>query len=188
LVSSRESGAKVTTAAMIPTTSGMFTSRVDPHQNRSRSAPVTSGPMELPAPANPAQMAMARVRSCGGKIAVMIDRVAGMMNAAPTPITARPAISCVEPVATPPTNVPSPKTPRPARSARRRPKRSPTAPALKSSPAKTIAYASTIHCRSEAEAPRSRWIVGSAVLRPDTVMTTRTSDRHMIASKNHRRA
>jgi hypothetical protein len=30
--------------------------------------------------------------------------------------------------------------------------------------------------------------VGNAVLSPDTDMTTRTSDRHMIASRNQRRA
>ena len=63
LVSSRESGANATTAATIPMTMGTFTSRVDPHQNPSSSPPVTMGPIDAPAPANPAQIAMARVRS-----------------------------------------------------------------------------------------------------------------------------
>ena len=37
---------------------------------------------------------MALGRSWNGKLFMMIDRVAGMMNAAPTPITARATISC----------------------------------------------------------------------------------------------
>ena len=57
-----------------------------PHQNSSSSAPATTGPMAAPAPAKPAHVAMARVRSSGGNTAVMIDRVAGMTNAEPMPM------------------------------------------------------------------------------------------------------
>ena len=46
------------------------------------------------APVTLAQMAMALVRSSGGKTLTRIDRVEGMMNAAPTPISARQAMSC----------------------------------------------------------------------------------------------
>ena len=137
------------------TTTGTLTSRVEPHQKPSSSAPETMGPMEAPAPANPAQTAIARGRSCGGKIDVMMDSVAGMMNAAPMPITARLAISCEASPASPPSSEPRPNTARPASSAPRRPKRSPMAPALSRRPANTTAYASTIHCSSDAEAPRS---------------------------------
>ena len=46
-----------------------------------------------PQPAMPAQILTARVRRSGGWAAVMSDRVAGMMNAAPRPAAARPAIN-----------------------------------------------------------------------------------------------
>ena len=50
--------------------------------------------MAMPSAENPAQMAMARARSVGTvKTLVTIDRVAGMMSAAPTPMTQRMAIS-----------------------------------------------------------------------------------------------
>ncbi len=82
---------------------------------------------------------MALVRSSGGKIDVMIDSVAGMMNAAPMPMTARLAITCVASPDSPPSSEPNPNTASPASSARRRPKRSPIAPALSSRPANRTA-------------------------------------------------
>jgi hypothetical protein len=59
-------------------------------------------------------------RSARGKVAASSDRVAGMMSAAPTPITARAtmtpaALSTAEPMTAPP-----PKTSRPRMSAPRR--------------------------------------------------------------------
>ena len=73
---------------------GTATKKTDPHQKpASRRMPLISGPMAPPAPANPAQMAMALDRSCGGNTTVMIDRVAGMISAAPMPMTARMPIS-----------------------------------------------------------------------------------------------
>src|SRR5688572_31382869 len=44
-------------------------------------------------PILPAQMAMALARSCGGKMLVRIESVAGMTRAAPKPISARVAIT-----------------------------------------------------------------------------------------------
>ena len=41
----------------------------------------------------PTQMPIAIPRCRGGKVAVMIESVAGLINAAPTPCTARDAIS-----------------------------------------------------------------------------------------------
>ena len=41
----------------------------------------------------PAHVPIARPRSCGGKAFEMIESVAGIMNAAPTPCTARPPTS-----------------------------------------------------------------------------------------------
>ncbi len=138
-VSSRELGANAATAATMASTTGTLTSRVEPHQKPSSSPPVTMGPIEAPAPANPAQTAMARGRSSGGKIDVMSDSVAGMMNAAPMPITARLAISWEALPASPPSREPRPNTARPPSSAPRRPKRSPMAPALSSRPANRTA-------------------------------------------------
>ena len=87
-----------------------------------------------------------------------------------------------------PMTAPMPNTASPNISARLRPNRSPSAPAVSSIPANTIAYESKIHCRSVAVASRSRWIDGIAVLSPDTPITTMTSDRHITPSRNHRLA
>ena len=51
------------------------------------------GPIAPPAPANPAHIAIALKRSRGGKTTLMIESVAGMMNAAPLPMMARPTIT-----------------------------------------------------------------------------------------------
>ena len=51
------------------------------------------GPSAPPTPAKPAHTATAFGRSWNGKQFMTIERVAGMMNAAPMPITARAAIS-----------------------------------------------------------------------------------------------
>ena len=73
--------------------SGRFTRNTEPHQKCSSSQPPATGPMAAPAPASPAQTAMARARSCGGKTLVRIDRVAGITSAAPTPMIPRVTIS-----------------------------------------------------------------------------------------------
>ena len=51
-------------------------------------------PTMAPEPATPAQMPIALLRSSFGKAAVNSDSVAGMMNAAPTPATARATMIC----------------------------------------------------------------------------------------------
>ena len=76
-------------------------------------------------------------RSRAGKTFVMIDSVAGMMNAPPTPMTARLTIREVGESAIADDREPSPKTTKPTCRAGRRPKRSPRLPAVSSSPAKT---------------------------------------------------
>ena len=111
----------------------------------------------------------------------MIDRVAGMTNAAPRPMTARVAISVEASPESAAATEPAPKMASPTISARRRPKRSPRPPATMSSEAKTREYASVIHCRSVVEAGSTRAKVGSAVLRIVLSMTTIRSDRHMTA-------
>ena len=71
---------------------GTLTKNTDPHEKCSSRNPLTTGPTAAPPPEMPAHTAMALPRSCGGKTLVRIESVAGMTNAAPTPMTARPAM------------------------------------------------------------------------------------------------
>ena len=69
----------------------------------------------------------------------MIDKVAGIVNAAPTPMTARNAIRrLTEPENADPIDPPA-KTERPMRKKRLRPNRSARLPPTSTSPAKTMA-------------------------------------------------
>jgi hypothetical protein len=77
------------------------------------------------------------VRCSLENVPVIVDKVAGMTSAAPKPITARSPISSPAEVAVMATAEPAPKIVSPAISARRRPKRSPMAPAGSSSDANT---------------------------------------------------
>ena len=96
------------------------------------------GPRPMPMPLTPAQIPMARPRSLGSvKMLVMIDNVAGMMNAAPMPMNAREMMSCVTPsesaaLVDATANITSPIINAPLR-----PKRSPRLPAVSSRPANT---------------------------------------------------
>ena len=68
--------------------------KIEPHQKWSSRKPPTTGPSATPTPAVAAQMPTAVARSRGsGKTLISSDSVAGMMNAAPAPMTARAAIS-----------------------------------------------------------------------------------------------
>src|SRR6185503_21086627 len=80
-------------ATSATTTTTTLIKKIDPHQNCSSRAPLTTPPIATPTPANPAQIAIARGRSFGGNTWARIDSVAGMTNAAPTPITARAPIT-----------------------------------------------------------------------------------------------
>jgi hypothetical protein len=94
-----------------------------------------------------------------------MERVHGIRAAAPTPITARAAISpSVEPENAAKAD-PAPKTTKPPIKTHLRPTRSPREPRLSKRPANTTAYASTIHCNSVVVAWRLRTIDGSATLR-----------------------
>ncbi len=94
--------------------------------------------MAMPMAEKPAQMAMARARSVGTvKTLVTMDRVAGMIRAAPMPMTQRVAISWLADPAVADSTEPKPKMSRPMDSAPRRPNRSPRLPAVRSKPANT---------------------------------------------------
>ena len=83
------------------------------------------GPMAMPSPMVPAQTPMARARSLGSrKTSLTIDSDAGIVRAAPNPMTPRHAISMsTDPEKAAPID-PRAKTLRPTRKSRRRPKRS----------------------------------------------------------------
>jgi hypothetical protein len=111
--------------------------KTDHHENHSSRSPPASGPSPIPTAASAAQMAIALVRSGPLKTLAMIESVAGMIKAAPTPIPARAAISWPADPASGAARLASPKTVTPAWSASLRPKRSPNVPKTSSSPAKT---------------------------------------------------
>ena len=96
------------------------------------------GPMAMPSPVVPVQMPIARSWSSGSrKRSVMIERVAGMMQAAPKPMKARKAISSLtEPEKADPAD-PAAKRTRPAQKTFLRPTRSPTLPITRRNPANT---------------------------------------------------
>ncbi len=89
------------------------------------------------APVTLAQMAMALVRSSGGKTLTRMDRVDGMMNAAAMPMTARQAISCHIASDAEAKRQATRYSASPNCSAPLRPYRSPSAPVEKSRPANT---------------------------------------------------
>ena len=118
---SRDLGIRKNPATSATTTTNTLMRKIDPHQKWSSRAPLTTPPAATPTPANPAQMAIARGRSFGGKTWARIDRVAGITNAAPTPISARHAITAPDELDRAAASDASPNTTRPPFSAARRP-------------------------------------------------------------------
>ena len=90
---SRDRGMRKKPATSATTTTATLIRKIEPHQKCSSSAPLTTPPMATPTPAKPAQIAIARGRSLGGNTWARIDSVAGITNAAPTPMTARAPIT-----------------------------------------------------------------------------------------------
>ena len=134
---SRDSGISARPATSATAIRGMLTQKTALQSKDSSSTPPAIGPSTMPSPETAAQAAIALPRSSAGKMLVMIERVAGMMKAPPTPIRARLAISISELVDSAEATEPVAKTISPNCSARLRPKRSPRLPAARSRPAKT---------------------------------------------------
>ena len=86
----------------------------------------------------------------------MIDRVAGIMKAAPIPWTARNATRVVSVGANPIAALETPNTTTPNRNMRRRPKMSPRRPPVTISTANVSVYALTVHSSADSDACRSR--------------------------------
>ena len=108
----------------------------DPNQKCVSRKPLTSGPIAPATPVVAAQIAIALARSPAGKTFTRIDSVDGMMNAAPRPMTARQPMICQMSVACDAAAA-TKKVASPNCSAPLRPNRSPSAPVVNSSPAKT---------------------------------------------------
>ena len=91
-------------------------------------SPPTRGPIASAIAETPAQIPIAMPRCRGGKVAVMIDRVAGFMSAEPAPCTTRAPISQPALVARPQKSEATVKMTRPTMKIRRRPNRSASLP------------------------------------------------------------
>jgi hypothetical protein len=78
---------------------GMLMKKIQLQLICSVSTPPTSGPIASASAETPAQIPIAMPRSRGGKVAVMIDRVAGFISAAPMPCTVRAPMRTSGPVA-----------------------------------------------------------------------------------------
>ena len=108
---SREVGTRKKAPANASRITGTLIRKIEPHQNLPSNSPDATGPIDAPAPAKPAQRATALVRSLSSaKTFVMIDKVAGITKAAPTPMMAAMTRS----------NAPETSRSRPAATRRRR--------------------------------------------------------------------
>ena len=135
---SRASGTTRSPRRTASTHSGTLTRKIDPQAKWSSSQPPSTGPRATPSPAVAAQIPIAAARSrASANTAGSSDSVAGMMQAAPAPMTARLAINPPLPPAVAAAAEATANTPRPATSSRRRPNRSPSVPASSSRAAKT---------------------------------------------------
>ena len=121
----------------IPT--GMLMKKIQLQLIFSVITPPTSGPMASAIAETPTQMPIAIPRCRGGKVAVMIERVAGFISAAPTPWTIRAAIRDSAPVASPQAREAAVKITRPMTKMRRRPNMSASFPPLSMRTAKVSA-------------------------------------------------
>ena len=79
--------------ATAPAATGRLRKKIARQETSSVSQPPTSGPIASAMADTPAQVPIALPRSSGGNALVMIDRVPGIINAAPMPWTAREATS-----------------------------------------------------------------------------------------------
>ena len=95
---------------------------------RSVMMPPTSGPIASASAETPAQTPIAVPRWRAGKVATMIESVAGFISAAPRPWTTRAAISTSPPPASPQASDEAVKTTSPITKIRRRPSRSASLP------------------------------------------------------------
>ena len=122
--------------AKVITPIGTLTRKIQPHRKCWLISPPSTGPVARASAPTAAQTPMAMVRSLTSpKVATMMASVAGISSAAPTPWTARLAMSTSPLPASPAASEERVKTARPARNSRRRPYTSASRPPTSSSPA-----------------------------------------------------
>ncbi len=135
-VSSRDSRTANSATSTAPTATGRLRKKIDCQLTLCTSRPPSTGPMASAIAETPAQVPIALPRSAGGKALVMIERVAGIISAEPTPCTARQATSQVSLGEKPIAALEHANTITPAMKILRRPNRSPRRPPVTSSTAK----------------------------------------------------
>ena len=121
-------------------TMGTLIRNTEPHQKYSSSSPPTTGPKAAPPEATEAQMPMASARSrSSAKLRRIRDSVAGIIMAAPTPSSARAAISRAGEGAKAAHSEARPNTHSPAMNSRLWPSLSPSVPMPSNRPETTSA-------------------------------------------------
>src|SRR3954447_23514235 len=94
---SREVGTNLAPRPTAMATMGMLTRKIEPHEKWLSRSPPQTGPRAMATPATAVHRPIALARSLGSvNTLVRIDSVAGMTRAAPTPMTARAAMSWLE--------------------------------------------------------------------------------------------
>ena len=134
-----DSGTTKIAARTASTPIGTLTKKIQFQEMCSVMIPPSSGPIASAIAETPAQMPIAIPRSRAAKVAVMIESVAGIISAAPTPCTARAPISSGALDERPQASDESVKTTRPIVKISRRPSRSPSLPPVSRSDAKVRA-------------------------------------------------
>jgi hypothetical protein len=132
-----------------------------------------------------AQTPSARPRRSPWNVAVTTASAAGESNAAPTPCSARPAMSMVPLPASPHISEAAVNSPSPARSVRRAPNASDSRPPSTIRPPKQSVYVVTTHVSDSRSSARSVPMVGNATC--TTVMSTISMNcaRHSRTSTPH---
>ena len=126
--------ARVRTAAS--TAIGTLTQNTACQPECSTSSPPASGPMASPRPETPVHIPMTRGSSRRRKTWASSDSDRGASSAAPAPCAVRDPISMAELAERPPAADPAANSSRPATNILRRPRRSPSLPPSRTSPAK----------------------------------------------------
>jgi len=116
----------------------------------------------------------------------MIERAEGERIAAPSPCTARAAISCPSEFERPQASEASVNSTTPNMKIRLRPSRSAARPPRSRKPPNVRAYALSTHCRFDCEKFRSLWIDGSATLTIETSRMTMKNAEQRRASAHQR--
>lgn len=166
---------------------GTFTRKTSRQLAACTSQPPRNGPSAPATPPSPDQAPMARERSSGRKEASRMASEPGVSSAPPTPCSALAATRAPMPGASPQRSEATANQPTPKRNTRLRPSRSPSEPPSRRNAVSGSAYASTVHCRPAAPAPKVQPMCGKAMF--TTVMSTKASaDPSTVASSTQRAA